>query len=209
MSDVTSDLPENIQLAINDHEAAKQAFIDSRETYKLVLAKLDKHRKTVQAARTEAEQAGQKWRELLAQNDGVLNKEIKALRHKEAESKELALEFDKIIHEVLDIASQKEKEAYHLFAVHSKAYQLVTHLYDAYTTQKVTTELFSLPEAKVFAWILNRQVQDQIKKCILNYGIDATASGTKEYKELAKKIVATKLLDTFLELVKDVSYTGK
>ena len=180
MSDTTTQLPENIQAAINDHEVAKQAFIDSKDTYILVLAKLDKHRKTAQAALNEAEQAGQKWRELLAQNDGVLNKEINALRHKEAESKELVLEFEKLALEVIELAKQNEKEAYDAYLEHSKAYHLVTTLYDEAVTQTAISELLALPQAKILAWHLQQMTHNNLSELVRMYGRDATAQGHAE-----------------------------
>jgi len=201
MNEATPQLSENIQAAINDHEAKKQAFIDSRETYKVVLAKVDKYHKTAQAARDEAEQAGQKWRELLRQTEGAVNKEINALRHKETESKELVLEFEKLALEVIELAKQNEKEAYDAYLEHGKAYHLVTRLYDEAVTQTAISELLVLPQAKTLAWHLKKMTDNNLNEIARMYGRDATAQGHAEYQSMANNQTANTLLAMFLKLI--------
>lgn len=201
MSDTTTQLPENIQAAKNDHEAKKQAFIDSREVFKSVLAKADKHHKTAQAAHNESEQAGQKWRELLRHTEGAVNKEINALRHKETESKELALEFEKIALEVIELAKQNEKEAYDAYLEHGKAYHLVTTLYDDAVTQTAIRELLALPQAKILAWHLQQMTHNNLSEVVRMYGRDDLAQGQKNYQSMANNQTADTLLSMFLKLI--------
>ena len=110
MQEKTTALPEKIQAAIDHHQTAKQAFIDSYDKYKATLARLDKHRKTAQAAHNQAQQTGQQWRELIRLSDGALTKEITALRRKETEDNDLAEEFDKVVLEVDSLAHVRERQ---------------------------------------------------------------------------------------------------
>ena len=120
MQDKITALPEHVEAAIDHHEAAKTAYIDSYEKYKVTLARLEKHRKTAKAAHHTAEQAGQQWRDLIRESDGALTKEITALRRKESEDKDIADEFDKVVLEVERIALVSEREAFDAFCKHRR-----------------------------------------------------------------------------------------
>lgn len=204
MKDTISHLPENIQDAINSHEAAKQFFLEKKSAYQAVLAKVEKHRKTAQAARSEAEQAGASWRELLRQSDGALTKEINALRQKETDSHALAEEFNKIAVETEAVVNQHGQAAYDAFVEHNKAHSLAISLYDEMTAQTAIAELLALPQAKTLAWHLQHIKQQNLNKVIEMYGRDATAQGQKDYLNTATQQTASFLLGLFEGLIKDL-----
>ena len=201
MSDTTSNLPENIQAAISKHESAKQLFLEKKAAYQAVLAKVEKHQKTAQAARGEAEQAGASWRELLRQSDGALSKEINALRQKESESFALAAEFDKIALESELIVKQNGQAAYDAFLEHSKAYELATGLYDELTAQTAIAELLALPQAKALAWHLQKVKKTNYANIVKMFGRDATAQGQKDYDSSATRQTADYVLGLFSGLI--------
>lgn len=201
MQDKTTTLPEHIQAAIDHHETAKQAFTDSYDKHKATLARLDKHRKTAQAAHNQAQQTGQQWRDLIRQTDGALTKEITALRRKETEDNDLAEEFDKVVLEVESIALVSEREAYDAWVKHNGAFNSATTMYDAYILENATRDLLALPEAKIMAFGIRQLMSKVIDKTVLTYGLDATKSGQQEYLAIAEEKAGTKLLSMFLGLV--------
>lgn len=204
MNDTISHLPENIQDAINNHEAAKQFFLEKKSAYQAVLAKVEKHRKTALAARSEAEQAGQTWRELLRQSDGALTKEVNALRQKETDSHALAEEFDKIAVEAEAIVKQHGQAAYDAFVAHNKAHSLATSLYDEMTAQTAIAELLALPQAKTLAWHLSHIKQHNLNKVVEMYGGAVTAQDQENYLNTATQQTASFLLGLFEGLIKDL-----
>lgn len=197
MQDKITALPEHVQAAIDHHETAKQAFIDSYDKYKTTLARLDKHRKTAQAAHNEAQQTGQQWRELIRQTDGALTKEITALRRKETEDNDLAEEFDKVVLEVESIALVSEREAYDAWRTHGEAFHNAVETYDAYLLEKATRVLFALPEAKIIARAMNKRADLIIDETKNLYGRDETAEGQKAYRQGANQRVGALLLEMF------------
>ena len=197
MQEKTTALPEKIQAAIDHHQTAKQAFIDSYDKYKATLARLDKHRKTAQAAHNQAQQTGQQWRELIRQSDGALTKEITALRRKETEENDLAEEFDKVVLEVESIALVSEREAYEAWRLHGEAFHNAVETYDAYLLEKATRVLFALPEAKIIARAKNKRADFIIEETKNLYGMDETAEGQKAYRQGANQRVGALLLEMF------------
>jgi|JI8StandDraft_1071087.scaffolds.fasta_scaffold53984_1 hypothetical protein len=195
MQEKTTALPENIQAAIDHHETAKQAFIDS----------YDKYKATTQAAHNQAQQTGQQWRELIRQSDGALTKEITTLRRKETEDKDIAEEFDKVVLEVESIALNSERDAYNAWREHCAALHNATKLYDDYVLQNATRELLALPEAKIIALNIRQSMNKSIAESKLLYGLDCTASGQREYLDIAKEKAGANLLSMFLGLIEDVS----
>lgn len=197
MQEKTTALPEKIQAAIDHHQTAKQAFIDSYDKYKATLARLDKHRKTAQAAHNQAQQTGQQWRELIRLSDGALTKEITALRRKETEDNDLAEEFDKVVLEVESIAIVSEREAYEMWCIHGEAFHNAVETYDAYLLEKATRVLFALPEAKIIARAMNKRADLIIDETKNLYGRDETAEGQKAYRQGANQRVGALLLEMF------------
>ncbi|MBH1970828.1 hypothetical protein FK216_06060 [Moraxellaceae bacterium AER2_44_116] len=204
MQEKTTALPEKIQAAIDHHQTAKQAFIDSYDKYKATLARLDKHRKTAQAAHNQAQQTGQQWRELIRLSDGALTKEITALRRKETEDNDLAEEFDKVVLEVESIAIESEREAYEMWCKHGEACHNAAKLYDDHVLQNATRELLALPEAKVIALNIRQSMNKSIANSEYCYGLDATKSGQEQYLAIAKEKAGNYLVSLFLGLIDGV-----
>lgn len=201
MNTKTRELPENIQVAMTDYEAKKQAFIVSREKYSTLLTRLDKHKKTAQAARNESEQSSQTWRDLLRETDGALTKELTALRRQESDAKDLAQEFDNLIVEVEKNVLVSEVEAWDAWCEYIKARDFLIQLQDAYDFEQAKEVLLAMPEAKVIARAIAKINKFNYRELANTYGGAYMAAEQREYERLATAKSNSVLGDMFAALL--------
>lgn len=90
----------SVEEALNQHEAARLAYLGKREQLASLGERLEKHKKTAQAAWTDAEAAKEEWRTQLRAKSGEIDKALRKVRLDEVSARELAQEYDLIIQEL-------------------------------------------------------------------------------------------------------------
>ncbi len=100
MSEQTLSLPAAISSAIEHYEQVKTSYLEIRERLVSLASRIEKHRKTASAASEESTLAGNTWRRQFRESDGVLSKEIRELKRKELDTRELAEEYTNLASEL-------------------------------------------------------------------------------------------------------------
>lgn len=90
----------SVEVALNQHEAARLAYLEKREQFASLGERLEKHKKTAHAAWTDAEAAKEEWRAQLRAKSGEIDKALRKVRLDEVSARELAQEYDLIIQEL-------------------------------------------------------------------------------------------------------------
>lgn len=147
MSEQPLSLPAAVSSAIEEYAQTKTSYLELRDRLVSLANRIEKHRKTASAASEESTLAGSAWRRQFRESDGVLSKEIRDLKRKELDARELAEEYTNLASELqpefdlcqLDTAAAREacgtarNEAKRLYADHS--------------LEQSAEALFALPEA--------------------------------------------------------------
>lgn len=157
MSEQPLSLPAAVSSAIEKYAQAKTSYLEVRDRLVSLANRIEKHRKTASAASEESTLAGSAWRRQFRESDGVLSKDIRDLKRKELDARELAEEYTNLASELqpqfdlcqLDTAAAREacgnarNEAKRLYADHS--------------LEQSAEALFKLPEAQRLIDTLERK----------------------------------------------------
>lgn len=90
----------SVEDALNQHESARNTYLEKREQLASLSERLEKHKKTAQAAWADAETAKEEWRAQLRAKSGEIDKALRKVRLDEVSARELAMEYDLIIQEL-------------------------------------------------------------------------------------------------------------
>lgn len=179
MSEQTLSLPAAISSAVEHYEQSKASYLEVRDRLSSLAKRIEKHRKTASAASEESTLAGTAWRRQFRESDGVLSKEIRDLKRKELDSRELAEEYTNLASELqpefelcqLDTANARKRCSN--ARVDAKA-RYVNH-----SLEQSAAELFALPKAQKFIDALER------KGLVLPIANEPTPGGRMNPDEIA------------------------
>lgn len=146
----TTTLPENIQSAIIKFEEKKATYVELQERLNQLHKKLEKHRKSAAATQLQSEQLGTQWREAFRQNDGELTKEIRTIKNSEIEAKDFAEEYAKLVNALLPEFELCQLDTHDAREKYISITKEVRASYTDHTFDTAMSELFSLPQAKLF-----------------------------------------------------------
>lgn len=104
----------SVEGVLNQHEAARSAYLGKREEFASLCERLEKHKKTAQAAWADAETAKKEWRAQLRAKSGEMDKALRKVRLDEVSARELAMEHDLIIQELSIAVALSRLEVYDL-----------------------------------------------------------------------------------------------
>jgi hypothetical protein len=166
----TTTLPENIQTAYQNFEHHKSHYAQLQDRLEQLHQRLEKHRKSAEATKIQADQLDAQWREEFRNNDGELTKEIRAMKNSAQESIDFCEEYSNLANTL-----QPEFELCQLDTVLARKKYLewlttLKSLYADYNFTKAAEELFSLPQAIPFLESLQykyKEIDTEMKTCEL------------------------------------------
>lgn len=92
--------PVSTEAALHAHELAYREYSELKERVTTLHERMTKHKRTADAALSEANERADYWRKALRSTDGEINKEIRKARTESSDQKELATEFQQLANEV-------------------------------------------------------------------------------------------------------------
>lgn len=149
-------LPENIVLTIKKVEEKRASYTAQRDRLANLGKRLEKHKKTAEAAEQQSKQAGVAWREKFRIADGEITKEVRELKREEADSRDFAQEYRALTNELSPEFELCQIEA------HFERNALLNQLnngcleYSTYALAQAAEELFYTPEGKAFLTALKQ-----------------------------------------------------
>lgn len=193
----TAALPQNIQSAIAKFSQAKAAYLELQERLGQLAKKLEKHQKSAEANKAQAEQFGIQWREAFRENNGEITKEIRTMKNGEQEARDFAEEYNMLATALTPEFNQCQLDTFAARKKHQQAHKDLQDLYADYRLEKATNELFSLPQAKPFFGCLAYKLK----------GISDYAENTEPYSRIiydddfnsAKRLMNEKLIADIFE----------
>lgn len=141
----------NIGAALSRHEAARLAYLEKREQFASLGERLEKHKKTAQAAWTDAEAAKEEWRAQLRAKSGEIDKALRKVRLDEVSARELAQEYDLIIQELSIAYEVCRLDLYDLRLRYVKCRRAAVSAYGDACLAGAFTALCATPEWNDFA----------------------------------------------------------
>lgn len=160
LSTSTTELPQNIVAQIQKFEESKATYLQHQERLGLLAKRLEKHRKAADAAQAESIQLGNQWREEFRHSDGELTKEIRNMKAREIEARELAEEYKNLVTELTPEYELCLLDTYQARNSHLSYLQSLKDSYADYIFNRATEELFSRPEAIPFLVGLNHRFKN-------------------------------------------------
>lgn len=160
MTQAAAQLPENILLAIGQFEASKNAYEQLQIRLGQLAKRLEKHRMATDASNEESSQLGAQWRAQFRESDGELTKEIRTLKTREQEARELAGEYAALAKELEPEFELCQLDAYQARAQHLHDLKVLQDLYADHIFTQAADKLFSSPEATAFFVGLNHRFKN-------------------------------------------------
>lgn len=193
----TAALPQNIQSAIAKFSQAKATYLELQERLAQLAKKLEKHQKSAEANKAQAEQLGLQWREAFRENNGEITKEIRTTKNSEQEAHDFAEEYTTLAEALTPEFNHCQLETFEARKKHQKAHENLQELYADYRLEVAANELFSLPQAKPFFGCLAYKLK----------GISNYAENTEPYSRIihdddfnrAKRLMNENLIATIFE----------
>lgn len=146
----TTALPQNIQSAVAKFSEAKATYLELQERLGLLAKKLEKHQKSSEANKAQAEQLGVQWRTAFRENNGEITKEIRAIKNGEQEARDFAEEYNTLAVALTPEFNHCQLETVEARKAHQQTHKYLQDLYVDYRIEIAANELFSLPQAKLF-----------------------------------------------------------
>lgn len=156
----TTDLPENIQIAITKFEQETAAYTQLQERLNNLHQQLEKHRKSANATKLQADQLGTQWRDAFRENNGELTKDIRAMKNGETEAREFSEEYRNLVNTLTPEFEQCLSNTAKARNDHVNSLKDLQQYYADYQFSTSAEKLFSLPEAKPFLTALNYKIAE-------------------------------------------------
>ncbi|HBO7074793.1 hypothetical protein ACSLV1_07720 [Pseudomonas aeruginosa] len=150
MTTTEQPLPDEIQSALQAHESAKADYLNMRERLVSLARRIEKHRKTADAALAEASSAGGIWRSQFRKTDGELTKEIRDHKRKEVDARELAEEYRNLAGELRPQFEICQLDTYQVRESYLLARQSACSSYNSHCLVDSAIALFAHQEASIF-----------------------------------------------------------
>lgn len=185
MSEQPLSLPAAVSSAIEKYALAKTSYLEVRDRLVSLANRIEKHRKTASAASEESTLAGSAWRRQFRQSDGVLSKEIRDLKRKELDARELAEEYISLASEL-----QPEFELCQLDTADARkrcddAREAAKTDFVNHSIQQAGAELFTMPNAQHLIDALER-------KGLVETAVSQPASQERQSPDYIAELTAAK-----------------
>lgn len=169
------------------HETAANDYLVRKERLITLSQRLEKYRKTADAARADAETAGKAWRERLRANDGEIDKELLRLKKQVGDSQELADEYQAMVTEVQAEYELSQLEAHDLRSRYLSARGEAATAYGTRRREETAAALFATPEGQAFFSELARSgyFREPEESC---RAIQQVANGDQQAKRLLAEL---------------------
>lgn len=185
MTDHTSALPEPIREALAHHQDAKADYLTLRDRLASLGQRLEKHRKTRDAAMAQSELAGTTWHARFRAADGELSKEIRDLKREELDARELAEEYGNLAAALVPEFGLMQLDTAEAFLQAEQRRATAHDLYAHHCLESAAAALFALPEGHALISALARYKQTLSRELARHpaYEPDARAPTQQQIRE--------------------------